>query len=151
MQLNPQYNFEYQVADDDVQTYIAQNEARDGDDVTGEYSYVDPLGSLITVTYRAGIDGYTEERSVQENFVTIRAQPVRSQQTIVAAAPAAPAAPIVRNVVQQVRPAVQRVVTTTTSSSSANSAAADDGDLVARIIAQLTPFIRQTVTSSLNN
>jgi len=69
---NPQYNFNFKVADDDKQTYIAQEESRDGESVTGSYSYVDPLGSLITVNYIAGPMGYQETRDVQEGFVTIR-------------------------------------------------------------------------------
>merc|ERR1712226_1778961 len=65
---NPQYTYAYQVAAEDEQTYIAHQEKRDGDDVTGEYSYVDPLGNLIKVVYTAGVMGYTETRTVQPNF-----------------------------------------------------------------------------------
>jgi len=130
---NPQYTYSYQVAADDEQTYIAHTESRDGADVTGEYSYVDPLGNLIKVTYTAGAMGYTETREVVPNFVQIRSRPVNPE----------PAPAPVRQVVQQVRPAVQQVQQVTTSSSS------NDGDLVANIIAQLTPFIRTTVSNSL--
>ena len=49
LQANPSYTYSYQVADEEAQTYIAQTESRDNSVVTGEYSYVDPLGSLITV------------------------------------------------------------------------------------------------------
>jgi hypothetical protein len=76
---NPQYNFQYKVADDKEQTYIAMDEERAGDTVSGTYSYVDPLGSLIVVTYTAGPMGYQETREVKENFVTIRARPARTQ------------------------------------------------------------------------
>merc|ERR1711935_507383 len=72
---NPQYNFNYKVADDLEQTYISRDEARDGENVRGSYSYVDPLGSLITVTYTAGSEGYQETREIQENFVTINQRP----------------------------------------------------------------------------
>merc|ERR1712203_1257343 len=78
---NPQYNFQYKVADDEEQTYIAMDEERAGDTVSGTYSYVDPLGSLVVVTYTAGPMGYQETREVQENFVTIRARPARTQST----------------------------------------------------------------------
>lgn len=54
---------------------MAKTEERDGDQVTGEYSYVDANGDLVTVKYEAGIMGYTETRSVTKNFVTIRARP----------------------------------------------------------------------------
>lgn len=38
--------------------------------VTGQYSYIDPTGALVTVTYTAGPDGYTEDRTVQEGFLS---------------------------------------------------------------------------------
>merc|ERR1712128_241059 len=72
---NPQYNFNYKVADDLEQTYIARDEARDGENVRGSYSYVDPLGPLIIVTYTAGSEGYQETREIQENFITINQRP----------------------------------------------------------------------------
>jgi hypothetical protein len=78
LQPNPQYTYSYQVSADDQQTYLAHEENRNGEDVTGKYSYVDPLGSLITVTYTSGIMGYTENRDVKENFVAIRSQPSSS-------------------------------------------------------------------------
>merc|ERR1712115_623551 len=55
-----EYNFEYKVADNDAQTYISQTENRDGDSLTGTYSYVNPDGALITVNYEAGPMGYTQ-------------------------------------------------------------------------------------------
>ncbi len=55
--------------------------------VTGQYSYVDANGALVTVVYQAGPNGYTEERTVQDNFIEIRARPVRPQ-------PVAPARPV---------------------------------------------------------
>merc|ERR1711892_927257 len=72
---NPQYNFNYKVADDLEQTYISMDEARDGENVRGSYSYVDPLGSLITVIYTAGSEGYQETREIQDNFITINQRP----------------------------------------------------------------------------
>ena len=54
---------------------MAMNEARDGDQVTGSYQYVDPLGSLIIVTYTAGVMGYSETREVKPNYVEIRERP----------------------------------------------------------------------------
>jgi len=75
---NPEYSFNFKVADEDKQTYIAQEESRAGESVTGSYSYVDPYGSLITVTYTAGPMGYQETRNVQENFIAIRQQSASS-------------------------------------------------------------------------
>eukprot|EP00090_Calanus_glacialis_P002007 TRINITY_DN11511_c0_g1_i2.p1 TRINITY_DN11511_c0_g1~~TRINITY_DN11511_c0_g1_i2.p1 ORF type:complete len:354 (+),score=107.26 TRINITY_DN11511_c0_g1_i2:40-1062(+) len=77
------YSFNYNVADDDYQTYIAREEESDGETVVGSYSYVDPTGALITVNYRAGLMGYTETREKQENFIKIRSNPVQtSKQTV---------------------------------------------------------------------
>merc|ERR1712107_345154 len=53
-----EYNFEYKVADDEQQNYIARQESRDGDTVTGSYNYVNPAGTLVTVNYEAGPDGW---------------------------------------------------------------------------------------------
>merc|ERR1711887_198592 len=70
----PVYNFEYKVADNEAQTYISQSEARDGETLTGTYSYVNPVGSLITVEYEAGPMGYTQTTSEQAGFVQIRSK-----------------------------------------------------------------------------
>merc|ERR1711874_1904 len=70
----PVYNFEYKVADKEAQTYISQSEARDGETLTGTYSYVNPVGSLITVEYEAGPMGYSQTSSEQAGFVQIRSK-----------------------------------------------------------------------------
>merc|ERR1712123_280466 len=79
----PVYNFQYKVADDGEQTYISQEEARHGDDVSGSYSYVDTDGALVTVNYKAGAMGYSEIRDKQAGFVQMRARPVRTQSVVV--------------------------------------------------------------------
>merc|ERR1711892_1252204 len=79
----PVYNFQYKVADDGEQTYISQEEARDGDDVSGSYSYVDADGALVTVNYEAGAMGYSETRDKQAGFVQMRARPGRTQTVAV--------------------------------------------------------------------
>merc|ERR1711935_568670 len=79
----PVYNFQYKVADDGEQTYISQEEARDGDNVSGSYSYVDADGALVTVNYEAGAMGYSETRDKQAGFVQMRARPVRTQTVAV--------------------------------------------------------------------
>lgn len=73
--------------------------------------------------YTADDDGYRETREVQEGFVSIRAKP---KKEVKVAAPAPRPTPAPR------RPAPET-----------------DSNLVARIIAQLTPFIKETVTNSL--
>ena len=73
-----EYAYEYKVADDFEQTYISHEESRDGDDVTGVYSYIDPNGDLITVTYQAGAMGYTQQLDRQVGQVQIRSKSDRS-------------------------------------------------------------------------
>ena len=108
------------MSDDREQTYMTHNENRDGNAVTGSYSYVDPNGSLITVTYTADENGYNETREVQEKFVEISEKPKRTTTPKPTQPPRRPAP-------------------------------SNDSDLVAKIIAQLTPFIKQTVSNSLSN
>jgi len=120
---NPVYTYSYQVANELEQTFIAHTENRDGDVASGEYSYVDPLGNLIKVVYTVnGDEGYSETRTVEENFITIRAKPV-TKAVVVEPAPAPAPAP-------------------------APEASGDD--LVARIISELTPFIKETVATTLS-
>merc|ERR1712123_380632 len=69
--VKPEYNFEYKVVDADAQTYITQSENRDGDTLTGMYSYVNPDGALITVNYEAGPMGYSQTLDQQDGFVSI--------------------------------------------------------------------------------
>merc|ERR1712121_90983 len=69
------YNYVYKVADDNTQTYISQAEEREGLEVKGTYSYVDPTGAIVTVNYTAGELGYQETRERQEGAVTIKPQP----------------------------------------------------------------------------
>ena len=120
---NPQYSYKYQVSDDKEQSYIAHDENRDGAAVKGQYSFVDPLGNLIIVRYTADENGYQETREVQSGFVTIRAKPVKAKKEVVVVAPPRPAAP--------------------------TPPKRNDADLVAKIIAQLSPFIKTTVSNSL--
>merc|ERR1712038_798599 len=47
--VDPVYNFEYKVADDEERTYISRNEERDGNELSGSYSFIDATGALVTV------------------------------------------------------------------------------------------------------
>merc|ERR1712243_210351 len=69
------YEFTYKVSKDEFQTYIAQQENREGEQVTGSYNYVDPTGSLVTVNYQAGPEGYSETRDVAKGAVEFRNNP----------------------------------------------------------------------------
>ena len=72
---SPVYNFEYKVADEEAQTFISRNEERNGDSLSGSYTYVDATGSLVKVDYTAGAEGYAETRTLEPNFVQMRAYP----------------------------------------------------------------------------
>merc|ERR1711944_55205 len=73
--VNPVYNFEYKVADDEEKTYISRNAERDGDELSGSYSFIDATGALVTVDYTAGVNGYAETRSKEAGKVTMKAVP----------------------------------------------------------------------------
>ena len=117
---------------------------------------------MITVDYIADENGYRETRKEEPGFVQIRALPVQARTEVIEPAPApvrsilprtrtqvvqpAPTRrtqPSVQNIVKAVEPIVAKVVKEESGDS--------DSDLVARIISQLTPFIRNTVSSSLGS
>merc|ERR1712002_642215 len=145
----PEYNFQYQVSDDIDQTYITQNEARDGDDVTGTYSNVD----LITVNYQAGANGYMQTLEKQVGAVEMRARPVKVQS--------AQAVQSVQSGSQASRASAstgrfQSGSSNSFRSSSASSAASgavgvDQSALIRQILAVLQPQISVAVNSAVSN
>merc|ERR1711944_181557 len=60
---------------------ISKTESRDGDTLTGQYSYVDPSGALVTVNYEAGPMGFSAVTDKQDGFVAIRAQSTGSSSS----------------------------------------------------------------------
>merc|ERR1711860_103027 len=68
-------------ADGWEQTYINQNEARDGDDVVGSYSFVDANGDLVTINYQAGAMGFTQSMDKTVGAVEMRARPAKNTAT----------------------------------------------------------------------
>merc|ERR1712107_189548 len=73
--VDPVYNFEYKVADDEEKTYISRSENRDGNELSGSYSFIDATGALVTVDYTAGVNGYAETRSKEAGKVQMKAVP----------------------------------------------------------------------------
>jgi len=143
----PEYNFEYKVADNDEQTYISKSEERDGDTLTGTYSYVDPDGSLITVNYQAGPMGYTQTSEAQEGFVTINAKPAKAS---VATSSTSTASGLSTSSGSRFSGA-----TSSTSNSgfasTASSSSIDQSALIAQIIAALQPQINNAVQSAISS
>merc|ERR1711963_369835 len=125
--VNPVYNFEYKVADDEEKTYISRNEERDGNELSGSYSFIDATGALVTVDYTAGVNGYAETRSKEDGKVTMKAVPAWD----------GPLAGL-----EEASGAVA-VAKTSTSSSGSQS------DLIAQILAALTPQINSAVAAAL--
>merc|ERR1712072_727909 len=140
----PVYNFEYKVADNGAQTYISQSEARDGDSLTGTYSYVNPVGSLITVEYQAGPEGYTQTSSEQAGFVQIRAKQDNG------AAEAARIAAEQRAAEEAARIAAEQRAAEEAARLAAEQAAAQQA-LISRIISSIQPQIGSAVQSAISS
>merc|ERR1712062_436730 len=104
------YQYEYKIASDQTQTYISQQERRDGNQVSGVYSYVDPTGAIVTVYYEAGEDGYQETRERQEGAVQIRAQPAGAAPTPAAGAGAGAGRVDVESLIARVLAALQPAI-----------------------------------------
>jgi len=170
---NPTYNYNYKVADDTEQTYLSLEEARNDGVVTGMYSYVDPLGSLITVKYTAGAMGYTEERSEQPGFVSINPRPVSSSSSGSSGSLVADPAGSVGGGSAFSSSGSSGLSSSTSlssgssslfsgssslssgsssqssgTSSSSSSNSLDQSSLVAQIVSQIQPLVSQTVTSA---
>merc|ERR1711973_713933 len=124
----PEYSFEFKVADEQEQTFISQNEARDGDDVRGTYSYVDPLGDLITVNYQAGLDGYAQTLDKQVGAVEIRSKAGRYDVSKVS-----------NN---------NQASFSSRSSTSSSTTELSQSDLIAQILKVLQPQIASAVNSA---
>jgi len=122
-----EYNFEYKVADDEAQNYIARQESRDGDIVTGSYNYVNPAGTLVTVNYEAGPDGFKQETSEQKGAVEMRNVPVGWDGPLAGVDDAGVSSGV---------------------SASRQSSSLSQSDLIAKILATLQPRITSAVQSA---
>jgi len=130
---NAEYNFEYKVADEDKQTYITKQETRNGDALTGSYSYVDPTGALITVNYEAGPMGFSATTDKQDGFVSIRAQNSNRGSSSVSSSSSGSRGSSVTSV----------------SSNSVNSINQDS--IIAQVLAALQPSINSAVQTAISS
>ena len=96
------------------------------------YNYVDPTGSLVTVNYKAGPEGFTQERSVEAGTVVMRNVPVGYSGPLAG--------------VDDVKTG-SGVITSSRQSSSGMS----QSDLIARIISSLQPRISSAVQSAIGS
>merc|ERR1711973_947975 len=134
----PEYAYEFKVADEEEQTFISQSESRDGDDVVGTYSYVDPLGDLITVNYQAGLDGYTQTLDKPVGAVEIRSKPARVSGSVSSSSS------------QSSRDSSSSFGSSSRGSSSSfgsSSRGLDQSSLIAQILAVLEPQISSAVNT----
>merc|ERR1712018_1098161 len=154
--VNPVYNFEYKVADDEEKTYISRNEERDGDDLSGSYSFIDATGALVTVDYTAGVNGYAETRSKEAGKVTMKAVPawdgplagLEEASGAVAVAKGATSSSSRFGSSSGSRSS-SSVISSGIRSSSAISSSSSQSDLIAKILAALTPQINSAVAAAL--
>merc|ERR1712051_44651 len=143
--VDPVYNFEYKVADDEEKTYISRNEERDGNELSGSYSFIDATGALVTVDYTAGVNGYAETRSKEAGKVTMKAVPAWDGPP---AGLEEPSGAI--SVAKGATSSSSRFGSSSGSrSSSAISSSSSQSDLIAQILAALTPQINSAVAAAL--
>merc|ERR1719472_37606 len=143
--VDPVYNFEYKVADDEERTYISRNEERDGNELSGSYSFIDATGALVTVDYTAGVNGYAETRSKEAGKVTMKAVPAWDGPL---AGLEEPSGAI--SVAKGATSSSSRFGSSSGSrSSSAIRSSSSQSDLIAQILAALTPQINSAVAAAL--
>merc|ERR1711971_1441514 len=143
--VDPVYNFEYKVADDAEKTYISRNEERDGNELSGSYSFIDATGALVTVDYTAGMNGYAETRSKEAGKVTMKAVPAWDGPL---AGLEEPSGAI--SVAKGATSSSSRFGSSSGSrSSSAISSSSSQSDLIAQILAALTPQNNSAVAAAL--
>merc|ERR1712210_286051 len=143
--VDPVYNFEYKVADDQEKTYISRNEERDGNELSGSYSFIDATGALVTVDYTAGVNGYAETRSKEAGKVTMKAVPAWDGPL---AGLEEPSGAI--SVAKGATSSSSRFGSSSGSrSSSVATSSSSQSDLIAQILAALTPQINSAVAAAL--
>merc|ERR1712128_105392 len=146
--VKPEYNFEYKVADAEAQTYITQSENRDGDTLTGMYSYVNPDGALITVNYKAGPMGYSQTLDQQDGFISINPKPVKAA---VATSSTSSGSGSSSSSSSGFSGATSTASNAGFSSSSSSSSSLDQSALIAQIISALQPQISSAVQSAISS
>merc|ERR1711936_246027 len=145
--VDPVYNFEYKVADDEENTYISRNEERNGNELTGSYSFIDATGALVTVDYTAGVNGYAETRTKEAGKVTMKAVPAWDGP--LAGVEEASGAVAVAKGSTSSSSRFGSSVGSRTSSTTSSSSSRSQSDLIAQILAALTPQINSAVAAAL--
>merc|ERR1711971_1052525 len=147
--VNPVYNFEYKVADDEERTYISRNEERDGNELSGSYSFIDATGALVTVDYTAGVNGYAETRSKEAGKVTMKAVPAWDGPLAGLEEPSGAISVAKGATSSSSRFGSSSGSRSSTAISSSSSSSSSQSDLIAQILAALTPQINSAVAAAL--
>merc|ERR1712001_252325 len=145
--VDPVFIFEYKVADDEENTYISRNEERDGNELSGSYSFIDATGALVTVDYTAGVNGYAETRTKEAGKVTMKAVPAWDGP--LAGVEEASGAVAVAKGSTSSSSRFGSSVGSRTSSTISSSSSRSQSDLIAQILAALTPQINSAVAAAL--
>merc|ERR1712223_1969790 len=147
--VDPVYNFEYKVADDEEKTYISRSESRDGNELQGTYSFVDAAGALVTVDYTAGVNGYAETRSKEAGKVTMKAVPAWTGPLAGVEEASGAVAVAKGSTSSSSRFASSSGSRSSSAISSSSSSSSSQSDLIAQILAALTPQINSAVAAAL--
>merc|ERR1711899_30639 len=146
--VDPVYNFEYKVADDEEKTYIARNENRDGNELSGSYSFIDATGALVTVDYTAGVNGYAETRSKEAGKVQMKAVPAWDGP-LAGLEEASGAVAVAKTSTSSSSRFGSSSGSRTSSAITSTSSSGSQSDLIAQILAALTPQINSAVAAAL--
>merc|ERR1712203_752997 len=146
--VDPVYNFEYIVADDVEKTYISRNEERDGNELSGSYSFIDATGALVTVDYTAGVNGYAETRSKEAGKVTMKAVPAWDGP-LAGVEEASGAVAVAKTSTSSSSRFGSSSGSRTSSAIPSTSSSRSQSDLIAQILAALTPQINSAVAAAL--
>merc|ERR1711884_684292 len=146
--VDPVYNFEYKVADDEEKTYISRNENRDGDELSGSYSFIDATGALVTVDYTAGVNGYAETRSKEAGKVQMKAVPAWDGP-LACLEEASGAVAVAKTSTSSSSRFGSSSGSRTSSAITSTSSSGSQSDLIAQILAALTPQINSVVAAAL--
>merc|ERR1711899_279474 len=118
-------------------TFLSQSQEMVGNLIKGEYTYQDPIGSKITVTYQVNRDGtdYVERRKIIKGYATDgQEKKITADQ-------------IVNQVVTELKPTVITVIKTTVANSTVDIKTY--GNLVDVILTQLKPVVTAAVNNAL--
>merc|ERR1712066_631610 len=146
--VDPVYNFEYKVAYDEEKTYISRNENRDGNELSGSYSFIDATGALVTVDYTAGVNGYAETRSKEAGKAQMKAVPAWDGP-LAGLEEASGAVAVAKTSTSSSSRFGSSSGSRTSSAITSTSSIGSQSDLIAQILAALTPQINSAVAAAL--